>query len=188
MRNWTRETGAPPRQQDWVPSDDRDRKWAREHPRWPSYMTVRTHFGSWAAALQAAGYSPYRERWTREGIVAALRRFARDEGRPPRSQDLSYGHRRLPARWTIDQRFGSFAAGLESAGFEPQRRRWTRAGILAAMETFWAQHGRLPTSRDWVRSTANHPHATTVLRQFGSWSAATALVSHPAAEGRTQGE
>jgi hypothetical protein len=188
IRTWTQETGAPPRHQDWVPTDDHERKWAREHPRWPSSMTVRTHFGSWGAALQAAGFPPYRERWTPEGIEAALRRFAREEDRPPTSDDLSYGHHRLPARQTVDQHFGSFAAALESAGFEPQRRRWTRSGILASMEMFRAQRGRLPTSRDWVRSTAHHPHATTVLQQFGSWSAATTLVRHPAPETRRQGE
>ena len=31
------------------------RKWMREHPRWPSSSCVAAHFGSWSAALEAAG-------------------------------------------------------------------------------------------------------------------------------------
>lgn len=30
-------------------------KWMDEHPRWPSSSCVAAHFGSWSAALAAAG-------------------------------------------------------------------------------------------------------------------------------------
>ena len=123
---WVRETGAPPRQQDWVPTDDRDRRWAREYPRWPSWMTVRTLFGSWGAALRAAGYAPNRERWTPERIAAALREFAREKGRAPIASDLTHDCG-LPARPTIARYFGSLAAAREAAGLEAGRRRRVRA-------------------------------------------------------------
>jgi Homing endonuclease associated repeat len=56
---WANEVGRAPRRQDW--SGERpqsaapaQRKWMREHPRWPSSSCVANHFGSWSRALQAA--------------------------------------------------------------------------------------------------------------------------------------
>ncbi|HEY1510459.1 MAG TPA: helix-turn-helix domain-containing protein [Solirubrobacteraceae bacterium] len=59
LRQWAVETGRPPRRQDWTgerPQDARQaqRKWMREHPRWPSSSCVAAHFGTWSKALQAA--------------------------------------------------------------------------------------------------------------------------------------
>jgi hypothetical protein len=85
-------------------------------------MTVRTLFGSWGAALRAAGYPPNRERWTPERIAAALREFAREEGRAPIASDLRHDCG-LPARPTIARYFGSLAAAREAAGLEAGRRR-----------------------------------------------------------------
>ena len=83
LRDWVAETGRAPRRNDW--SGERpaeagvlQRKWMLEHPRWPSSSCVTDHFGSWAAALDAAGL-PVR-RLTFETSVAdrvdAARRLA----------------------------------------------------------------------------------------------------------------
>src|SRR4051794_38276555 len=63
MRAWTAEVGTPPRTYDWEPAIARlggfpsagAEKWEREHPRWPHHALVRGRFGSWRAALGAAG-------------------------------------------------------------------------------------------------------------------------------------
>src|SRR3954452_23140546 len=63
MRAWTDEVGTPPRTYDWAPAIARlggfatagAEKWEREHPRWPPHALVRGPFGSWRAALSAAG-------------------------------------------------------------------------------------------------------------------------------------
>jgi DNA-binding CsgD family transcriptional regulator len=103
---WTRETGRPPTQADWP---------SLNGTRWPSYMTVTTHFGSWRAALEAAGLRPNRRQWSREEIVEALRVWTREHGRPPRQHELVYGATGLPTPHTIRRRFGSYAAALEAA-------------------------------------------------------------------------
>jgi hypothetical protein len=59
LRAWTAETGRPPRRRDWSGEHpDRagaaQRKWMREHPRWPSSSRVAAHFGTWSAALREA--------------------------------------------------------------------------------------------------------------------------------------
>ena len=107
IRAWTRETGRPPVQTDWPSANG---------ARWPSYMTVTTHFGTWRAAVEAAGLRPNRRLWSREEIVEALRHWTREHGRPPRQHELVYGASGLPTAHTIRRRFGSYAAALEAAG------------------------------------------------------------------------
>ena len=173
IREWARATGRPPTQQDWTPSTDSSRKWAREYPSWPSYVMVTTHFGTWREALEAAGHQPNRKLWGRHEIVDALRLWTRQHGRPPKQSELAYGSTGLPTARTIRAHWGSYAAALEAAGVSPSRRRWSADRIIAAMRQWKRIHGQLPTSREWDGATAEHPHATTVLQRFGSWSNAT---------------
>jgi len=170
---WTRQVGRPPTSGDWAPNTDMTRKWTREYPRWPSYETVRTLFGSWSKGLAAAGFRAGRRRWDRDEIVAALRTFAAAHGRAPMRADLERC-RELPSPGTVRARLGSLRAAVETANLGVGRRRWNRDLIVSAILGYAEEHGRLPTSRDWDRSTSAHPHATTVLQQFGSWSAAMA--------------
>jgi hypothetical protein len=107
IRAWAREAGGPPTQDEWASPDD---------PRWPSYVTVKTHFGTWRAALEAAGFRANRRLWTHAEIAEALRHWARLYGRPPRQRELVYGASGLPTPHTIRRHFGSYAAALEAAG------------------------------------------------------------------------
>ena len=176
IRAWAAATGEPPRLEEWAPSSDPESRWAREFPRWPSYMTARTHFGSWAAALEAAGYAPHRRSWDRESIVEALRAL----DRPPLHSEL--GGAALPALGTVRHHFGSLGAALQAAGLDPHRRRWGPEDVLDAIARFHALTGRLPAARDWRGSSADHPHATTVRLRFGSWSEAIEAYERRAAQ------
>jgi DNA-binding CsgD family transcriptional regulator len=176
LRAWAKQEGVAPTSADWTPTADATRKWGREYPRWPSYVTVTTLFGGWNEALAAAGLRPRRRRWRRDAIIAALREYAASHGHPPRPDDLNRDGR-LPAPGTVRAHFGSLQAALDAAKLPVRRRRWNHDLIIDAFLRFDLEHGRLPTSRDWSRSSAAHPHATTVLQTFGSWSAAIEEVS-----------
>ncbi len=56
--------------------------------------------------------------WTRDKIVAEIRRFAVEHGRPPSATDWrgprSSGY---PSSFTVQSLFGSWANGIEAAGF-----------------------------------------------------------------------
>jgi DNA-binding CsgD family transcriptional regulator len=171
LRAWARQEGAAPSSTDWTPTADTARKWGREYPRWPSHVTVRTLFGTWNAALAAAGLRPRRRRWGHNAIIAALREYTASHGHPPTPAELNRDVR-LPAPGTVRAHFGSLQAALDAANLPVRRRRWNRDLIINAFVRFELEHGRPPTSRDWSRSSAAHPHATTVLQTFGSWSAA----------------
>ena len=175
IREWVDATGRPPTQAEWTPSEDRRSTWAREYPHWPSYMTVTTVFGSWRAAIEAAGHQANRRLWTRSEILQALERWIADNARPPRQAELTYAAGGMPTPDTIRKHFGTYEAALKAVGATPRRRHWTREHIVEAMRQWQRDHGRPPASSDWVRSQSEHPHATTVRQQFGSWAAAAAV-------------
>ena len=63
LQTWTDEQGRAPRSYDWAAATARAagfptagaEQWDREHPRWPHRALVTARFGSWRAALTAAG-------------------------------------------------------------------------------------------------------------------------------------
>ncbi len=168
LRAWAEEHGRPPSTQDWLPSVDRTRQWARQYPRWPSTTQVQRVFGSWGAALDASGYPV--ERWDRETVLAALRELARQEGRPPMHSDLRPKRAGVPSHDVVTARFGSFTAALCAAGFQPRTRYWSRDQVIRALGRWAAGHGRSPTYDDWKRAGEDHPTAGVVAKLFGSWS------------------
>jgi hypothetical protein len=81
----------------------------------PSAPAIIRHFGSWTAALGAAGLivTQPRRRWSDDDIIAAIRAFETAHGRPPRTSD--FGGPAMPGFETVRVRFGSLAACVERA-------------------------------------------------------------------------
>jgi Homing endonuclease associated repeat len=79
---------------------------------------VYTAFGSWDAALEAAGLDG--GRWTERRIREALWDWEAEHGRPPTHDEWVAADpaRRRPTAETVKGVFGSWNAGLEAAGFE----------------------------------------------------------------------
>jgi hypothetical protein len=121
MRRWADLYGGPPKSSDWVAP-----RW-----RWPSTWTVRARFGLWNTAVRAAGFEPYArgrpQRWTREAIIACLRRFDESGTRPTYEAWRKGGDSRRPRARVVEQRFGTWGAGLREAGIEPGRPGRRRA-------------------------------------------------------------
>lgn len=66
IREWAAEYGEPPRQADWNPvqarnylhDERRARRFEEAGGRWPWFTKVVREFGSWNAAIAAAGFNP----------------------------------------------------------------------------------------------------------------------------------
>lgn len=132
--------------------------------------------GTPAAALRGPGRPVV---WTAEQIVAAIRRWAADHGRPPTYSEWAPGdpRGRRPCSLTVLNRFGSWAAGLRAAGYEPgrpARSEWTAAGIVDALRAWAVEHGRTPAQLDWHLAAPGRPTTKVVIARMGSWSAAIA--------------
>ena len=81
MQQWARQYHAPPAQADWNPyrarvrlrDEERARRFERGRAEgaWPSFSTAVRIFGSWNAALRAAGFEPRPEGSTRRSRATA---------------------------------------------------------------------------------------------------------------------
>ena len=138
IKTWAKRTGSPPTSNEWAKSQGvgglliEGRIGSR-----PCAMTVHRIFGSWNAAIQAAGFEarPQRyqvghpgytpTRWTREKVIAAIKTWAKRHGAPPKLSDWQGIGRDAPhpSAPTVLRVFGSWNAGIEAAGFEPRMRR-----------------------------------------------------------------
>jgi hypothetical protein len=168
---WAAETGSPPRRQDW--SGERperanvaQRKWMREHPRWPSSSCVTLHFGSWSRALEHAGL-PARcltfEEPVAERVQTAARMAAAGHGARAIAEHLGVSvstvYNYLAAR-TCPQCGGPVASPRATrcascTASEPTiGRGWSREAVRATIRDWFAAHGVYPTYRDWTPSRA----------------------------------
>jgi len=211
LRTWTAEAGTPPRRQDWTgetpagaATSGAQRKWMQEHPRWPSSSCVVDHFGSWSAALTAAGL-PVRSlvfaTTVAERVEAARELTAR--GYRPRDIAAELGvsvssvYSYLRAGICPDCGGPVTSRGAErcsacAAGEPTVERTWTRPQVRAAIRAWTREHGSAPTYRDWTPCLANPgvweaesprwPSAAAVTRLYagvdGPWNAALRDAGH----------
>ncbi|MGE5601596.1 MAG: homing endonuclease associated repeat-containing protein [Nitrososphaerales archaeon] len=192
LQDWAREFGEAPKAYEWSVSAARGagyekgrvQGWVAEDPRWPSITTVVVHFGSWSAALEAAGLREERlapwdmdlaervevaERLDRAGLLVAeiagllavkpptVRRYLRASACPDCGSPV------------VDAR------SRRCQSCAPRRARqsaWTAEEIVAALRAWAAEHGCPPTSKDWRRASEGHPGRWSVVRHFDSFSAA----------------
>jgi len=156
-----RELGRPPRPRDFQ----------LERPR---AKTLRRRFGSWEAALEAAGITAVPQlRWTDERILDALRASVQAYGRPPRAGEWRQGDPTgdRPSSQVVLRRFGSWTIALHAAGLSSQPRPWTPKLIIEALREWTGVHGHPPTVGEWntAPSGDTHPPGRTVVNCFGSW-------------------
>ena len=138
IREHVAEHGEPPRCNEWERRDPDSLR--------PTSSTVARVFGSWNEAIAAAGVEPRphggaileqirgRESWTREGIIVAIQAWAAEHGAPPKSVEWQRigRNRSHPNVVRVAAVFGSWAAGIEAAGFERPRQGRKRLSTQAA--------------------------------------------------------
>lgn len=122
FQEWADEHGRPPKAHEWD----------KGTPSYPARVTAAAVFGSWNAAMEAAGFTPRRAQapgrhkaWTKAEIVDALLDFLFAEGRWPTSTDCGVRrgttrkrHPGLPDHRTVVNHFGSFTAAKRAAGWD----------------------------------------------------------------------
>ena len=172
IRAWARETGAPPHAKEWMLPGG---KWEAEYPRWPALHQVKQNFGSWNAAITAAGLDARQRRWSPPEVLDAARDWAHTHGRPPRLDEWRHvaSDGSHPSTTPVLNAFGTWNAMLQAAGLAVTHRTWTRRQILDALRGWIATHGHAPTMNDWRRAEPPNLFPTTacVADHFGSWNA-----------------
>jgi hypothetical protein len=129
-------------------------------------------FGSWDAALTAAGLDPRRCRrsqlpWTRERIIEAIKDI---HSRGGRLNHKAGTYRTMKAR--ASRLFGSWDAALQAAGLDPakirlHRKKWTAETVVAEIRLKHRKGEALNCTS--VSHSSLHVGAT---RCFGAWDSA----------------
>jgi hypothetical protein len=147
VRAWTAHYGTPPTTRDWEPSRARaaNQHWrARRFEKgdWPSAPMVRRQFGTFNAAIEAAGFEPNgpppRQKAHLSGadqVLAAIVEWTRRYGAPPTQTDWDAARaRRTGQAWriaryqdgdwpsfnTVRRHFGSLNRAILEAGLRPR--------------------------------------------------------------------
>lgn len=133
------------------------------HQRLDLISAACTHFGTWGAAVAAAGIDATRyRRWSKEQVIQALRHCCR-------FGPVKIGREDPPLARIAGRLFGSLDQALEAAGLESVPGRWTQRRIVATIQDGYVQG--LPLGRPGF-GKANF--AAAVKRRFGSWHAGVA--------------
>ena len=132
----------------------------------PLAYAARKYFGSWPAAVAAAGVPDgWQHTWSRERLITMLQTYG-EPGHP-----LASGQVPATLRRAASECFGSWHAALAAAGRIPlgpppvPRKRWTDQGVLTAIR-LRSRHGKSMTI------AANGALARAAIRRFGTWNGA----------------
>lgn len=180
---------------------DAIRAFAAEHGRPPlarewtgpgSAQLVANRCGSWAQALEAAGFPrpaprpkpvSTRTRWTAETALQALRSFEQANGRRPSEEFARPQQHGIPSRSVLVRIFGSVEEVYGRLGWPMRPAAIYGEEVVEALRAFGAEHGRPPTIGEW-RLQRMKPDASTAIRRFGSWSAALKAAGFASGRGR----
>jgi hypothetical protein len=149
-------------------------------------------FGSWNAALEAAGLPTRRYAWAREEALERLAAWAQAHGRAPTIADAR-ADPVLPSAQSCRDLCGSWTAALRAAGLTPAyEAHWSDEHVRAILARWARWHTRHaagePSAASYRRWAAQQPtpvpSATSIRRRFGgSWNAARLAAGFPAARG-----
>jgi hypothetical protein len=148
-----------------------------------SYRVVWERFGSWKAALTAAGLADRlsgREAAARvklrlshhmsdEALLDDLRRIAREKG-SERLVTIDLQRFKGPGPEVFRRRFGSWQAALDRAGLAPQGtgRRYSEERCLENLRVLWAHYGRPPRENE-LRLPPSAVSLAAYRLRWGTW-------------------
>jgi hypothetical protein len=121
---------------------------------------------------RTAAQSWSRKAKTREEVIEAIQRFAREHGRPPSRADFIGRTDEYVSPQTADRLFGSWSDAIVAAGFDRptaiRRDAWTRERAIEKLQEVVAEHGAVPNSERLAG--LGLPGAGAYNRLFGSWA------------------
>ena len=149
----------------------------KEHSALFSSARSRSHFGSWRAALEAAGldyndFKRIKQSWTRDKILEGIRKLHR-EGEDLLDPAFRTRHRSLYLAACAQRYYGSWRRAVKAAGLDHEKLRenriWTKRRILRTIQ----QMGHEGKPLGWAYIEQHKPGIYRAARRkenFGSWA------------------
>lgn len=140
--------------------------------------TLRTRFGGWKQALEAAGlghrFNTINAPLTREKIIAEMQRAAEHLGKPTLTKRELYESSTSCAR-AIAREFASWDEALEAAGLKRDilSARHTDEECYENLLEVWTHYGRAPQYKE-MRFPPSRISPKAYIRRWGTWLKALA--------------
>lgn len=131
-------------------------------------------FGSWNAALAAAGLIPTRKRHTRQDMIEQIQHFHEQHGRAPTIRELGRKHS-TASHANFLRMFGTYEEALKAAGVSTVP---TREALIVALQELGAELGKPPSLKD-LDDAPSLPSRSTFRSLFGSWNNALIAAGFP---------
>ncbi len=151
----------------------------RTHSALFSSARSRSHFGTWRAAIEAAGLDydgikRVQQRWNRDEILEQIC-IHHKNGDDLLDPDFKNAHRDLYLAASAHRYFGSWRRAISAAGLDHETMRearfWTRARIIRTIQQMAAQNR--PLSWGFIEVSCPGIYRAARRREnFGSWHAA----------------
>lgn len=153
------------------------RKLANELGRTPSYDDIdlcdtisstgvyKTRFGSLTQAYIMAGLEPVLRTYTRQQLLNALRKKAKELGRTPGQKDIRFD-KEMPSKNAFNREFGDLTTALISAGLKPRYQRLSIEILEQQLMKKVKQLGRSPLQRE-IDEDSNMAYSTSFVSVYG---------------------
>jgi hypothetical protein len=151
--------------------------WPRATRTRPQASIAENLFGSWNAALRAAGLPVNHEpgKWTETTVLDALRRLQLQLGRQPNSSDVVRPPAGYPNTAVIKRKCGSWTAACAKLGWQAEQRVIaTDEQMTDALKAAGAELGAGFASEQYkaISTARGWPSANAITARFGSWNRA----------------
>lgn len=136
----------------------------------PTGPVVIDRFGSWNAALTAAGFTEH-SYLSEEQLLQALREYYKEYNKTPSTREFD-SDKKYPNTVTYKRYFGSWNNALELAGLPLKQRKpkvpYTKEYMLDCIKAYIQKYKKIPTTLEFDVDK-EFPCAATVVKYCGSW-------------------
>ena len=141
----------------------------------PSLSTFTKKFGTFNAALRAAGFGVTKEgSYTKAELITYLQRRAKELGRPPTEPEIHKwsADRKGPSTGPFRRLFGSMSKAIDAAQIAPEQA--TKQKMLEDLRALADDLGRTPMRDDLVQAAQEGKISShkRYVREFGSYTVA----------------
>lgn len=142
-----------------------------------SYPSVLKAFGSLSNALHEAGFEGgKKKRYTKEEIIADLKKLAEELGATPMMSQVDQASKlgKIANASTIAKRFGGYNLAVSQAGLRPRQVTRSKEQMTLEIKALASKLGRTPVIYDVTAASKRGETAdpSTYARTFGSFPAA----------------
>ncbi len=110
-------------------------------------------------------------KWSKECIIQSIQNFYKEHQRIPLQKDFE-GVSEYPSKKTVRRYFGTWESAIQESGFVYVDLKWNRDKVIKAIQSFYNENQKIPTTSDFINNQGKYPGYQTVVHYFGLWNLA----------------